>query len=273
MGINVQKRWSTRMVNSRESHIALNGAIVGADEKFKTITGYELAYPGDPSAPAAEVINCYCVLVPVVGKAGKRLKSDDKSGIIDKRKTTAASAEKAAVIEREFRYSDADGEHSPIDLASFAAMPEETQSQAAAGIRKMRELLRLDALPDKISFGSLRGAYGSYSEATRRIVLSATRCKDPADAYSTMLHEMAHYYDHKSGHIAESVYKQALKELGLRANSKKAGTLMRETIGMFNDKDIGDIHEIFAFDIEKAASGKGNALAKKILEIVLKGVK
>ena len=159
------------------------------------------------------------------------MKNDGESGIIGKGKATAASAEKAAEIEREFRYSDADGEHSPIDLASFAAMPEETQSQTAAGIRKMRELLRLDALPDKISFGSLRGAYGSYSEATRRIVLSATRCKEPAEAYSTMLHEMAHYYDHKSGHIAERVYKQALKELGLRANSKEASNLLFQLIG------------------------------------------
>lgn len=104
-------------------------------------------------------------------------------------------------------------------------------------------------------------------------MLSRARCKDPAEAYSTMVHELTHYYDQKSGHIAESVYKQALKELGLRANSKQSYTLMRETIGLFNDTDIGDAHEIFAFGIEKAVSGRGNALAKKMLEIVLKGVK
>ena len=97
MGINVQKRWSTRMVNSRESHIALNGKIVGADEKFKTITGYELAYPGDPSAPAAEVINCYCVLVPVVGKAaGNSLQNGNSYAKLEIGKSTQLTAGKAS---------------------------------------------------------------------------------------------------------------------------------------------------------------------------------
>lgn len=108
MGINVQKRWSTRMVNSRESHVVLNGKVVGADEKFKTITGYELAYPGDPSAPAAEVINCYCVLVPVVEKAtGNDLKSAGQNGTIAAPKKTLAGAEQGAPMS----FEEADNFH------------------------------------------------------------------------------------------------------------------------------------------------------------------
>ena len=66
MGINMHKRWSTRMVNSRDSHVALNGVEIPEGEKFHTIWGNALAYPGDPDAPAREVINCRCILVPVV---------------------------------------------------------------------------------------------------------------------------------------------------------------------------------------------------------------
>lgn len=66
MGINMRKRWSTRMINSRESHVALNGVEIPEGEKFHTIWGNALAYPGDPDAPAREVINCRCILVPVV---------------------------------------------------------------------------------------------------------------------------------------------------------------------------------------------------------------
>ncbi len=91
MGINVKRRWSTRMVNSRETHIALNGKTVGMDENFVTIAGNVLRYPGDPTAPAAEVINCYCVVVPVVGKAtGNGLKSDGESGILSEEKPIAS---------------------------------------------------------------------------------------------------------------------------------------------------------------------------------------
>lgn len=66
MGITVTKRWSTRMVRSRDSHVALNGVEIPENEKFVTIWGNALDYPGDPSAPAREVVNCHCVLVPDV---------------------------------------------------------------------------------------------------------------------------------------------------------------------------------------------------------------
>lgn len=66
MGLHITKTWSTRMINSRDSHVALDGKTIDENEKFRTIWGNELAYPGDPSAPAKEVINCYCVLIPDV---------------------------------------------------------------------------------------------------------------------------------------------------------------------------------------------------------------
>lgn len=66
MGLDVTKEWSARMVNTRESHAALNGTVIKVSEKFQTIWGNELEYPGDPSAPAEEVINCHCVLIPGV---------------------------------------------------------------------------------------------------------------------------------------------------------------------------------------------------------------
>ena len=278
MGIITTKEWSARMRNTRDSHAALNGVVIPENKKFRTIWGNELRYPGDPSAPAKEIINCHCDLIPDVLLPGEntdaRLKNAPKSDIIKGEERVETAPEKAAAIEKEFRYTDAWGDaFSPIDRASFAAMPTDAQEQAAAGIRKAKELFRLDTLPERISFGDTRGAFGMYSEKNRTLTLSRARCKDPAEAYSTMVHELTHYYDQKSGHIAESVYKQALKELGLRANSKQSYTLMRETIGLFNDTDIGDAHEIFAFGIEKAVSGRGNALAKKMLEIVLKGVK
>lgn len=62
-GVNVVNRWSTRMVNSRETHIALDGKWAKHGERF---SGSILRFPGDPEAPAGEVINCHCVLVPKV---------------------------------------------------------------------------------------------------------------------------------------------------------------------------------------------------------------
>jgi len=46
---------------TRESHIALDGQRVKFDEPYVSpVTGAKLMYPGDPNAPADEVINCRC---------------------------------------------------------------------------------------------------------------------------------------------------------------------------------------------------------------------
>lgn len=80
-GIPMEKMWIARMKNTRDSHADLNRRTAAVDEPFTTIWGNELMYPGDPSAPAREVINCHCVLKPVLGD--KTLKGDRENAIMN----------------------------------------------------------------------------------------------------------------------------------------------------------------------------------------------
>ena len=72
-GVGVYNTWSTRMINSRDTHISLNGKKAMQGNAFVTSAGNSLKYPGDPTAPAREVINCHCVLVPDVLLPGETL--------------------------------------------------------------------------------------------------------------------------------------------------------------------------------------------------------
>lgn len=48
---------------TRDSHAALHGESTGIDEPFVSpLTGARIRYPGDPLAPAEELINCRCAL-------------------------------------------------------------------------------------------------------------------------------------------------------------------------------------------------------------------
>jgi hypothetical protein len=61
----VRRTWrSAGDLRVRHTHAALNGDTVGLDESFKSPSGARLMYPGDPSAPAAETINCRCIVQP-----------------------------------------------------------------------------------------------------------------------------------------------------------------------------------------------------------------
>lgn len=59
MGIKMQQTWvATLDGRTRHEHRQLDGQTVGLDEPFK-IDGYEIRFPGDPSAPGYLIWNCF----------------------------------------------------------------------------------------------------------------------------------------------------------------------------------------------------------------------
>ncbi len=59
----IQRTWRTTMVRSRDTHIAMNRQVRGADEAFVSPSGAKIMFPGDRRAPAEERINCRCSLL------------------------------------------------------------------------------------------------------------------------------------------------------------------------------------------------------------------
>lgn len=68
LGVRVVNEWSARMINTRDTHAELDGKVALQGEYFP---GSPLRYPGDPTAPAHEVINCHCVMIPDVLREGQ----------------------------------------------------------------------------------------------------------------------------------------------------------------------------------------------------------
>lgn len=66
-----RKEWIARAdEKTRDTHAELSGSIVRANEYFVSSSGAKLMYPGDPRAPAEEIINCRCY-IRKVAPAGK----------------------------------------------------------------------------------------------------------------------------------------------------------------------------------------------------------
>ena len=58
-----RKEWIARAdEKTRDTHAGLSGSIVRANEYFVSPSGAKLMYPGDPRAPAEEIINCRCYI-------------------------------------------------------------------------------------------------------------------------------------------------------------------------------------------------------------------
>lgn len=64
------KTWHCIFVNSRETHMDMDGQTVPIDEEFQSPSGATLMYPGDASAPPEEVINCQCYMEVSYGDVG-----------------------------------------------------------------------------------------------------------------------------------------------------------------------------------------------------------
>ena len=67
-GIEYHEWVATRDDRVRDSHLATDGQVVGVGDYFTLGSGARALYPGDPSLPPSESINCRCTLAAVVGK-------------------------------------------------------------------------------------------------------------------------------------------------------------------------------------------------------------
>ena len=68
MGIKMQQTWvATLDGRTRHEHRQLDGQTVDLDEPFK-IDGYEIRFPGDPSAPGYLIWNCRCTTIAQLDK-------------------------------------------------------------------------------------------------------------------------------------------------------------------------------------------------------------
>jgi hypothetical protein len=57
----IERVWrDSRDLRVRHTHASLNGQRVGLFEKFTSVSGAQLQYPGDPKAPVGERVNCRC---------------------------------------------------------------------------------------------------------------------------------------------------------------------------------------------------------------------
>lgn len=66
MGINLKQQWiATLDGRTRHEHRQLDGMMVDVGGVF-TVDGYDIEYPGDPSAAPEMVYNCRCTLIPAL---------------------------------------------------------------------------------------------------------------------------------------------------------------------------------------------------------------
>lgn len=67
-GVRLKQWLSTGDERTRESHVLMNGQVQKVSDKFLTGAGNELLYPGDPSAPLSDTIQCRCTILPVIDR-------------------------------------------------------------------------------------------------------------------------------------------------------------------------------------------------------------
>lgn len=62
IGLEMKKQWIARLRNTRDLHLKTHLEIVNEGDKFSN----GLEFPGDPNGEAKNVVNCFCLIKPIV---------------------------------------------------------------------------------------------------------------------------------------------------------------------------------------------------------------
>lgn len=180
------------------------------------------------------------------------------------------------LIAQRFTYVDDYGTpHNPFD-DGFKQLPIETQQEIAAGIEYVQEHFNIKTLPSIITAEKMqRGIMGAFVvKDGKRIIRFSTALKDStSEAFATAVHEMVHYIDESSNGFAKDIYKEALRNLKLRANAREAYALRAQIVGIYNKRDVDNAAELLAYAVESVSCGKGNSLAKEMYNVFVRRLK
>lgn len=306
-GCDVVKQWTSLLDgDTRSTHRRLDGQIVELEGYFILSATKKARYPGD-FGKAEEDCNCRCKALTrprweldeeelqvlkdraeffgldksrdfedfekkylkaaeSQAKTAETLDKSGKSGIIDMDKDgyyQSLTKEQIAT-----RYVKSDGSNLLDD--SFLQMSIDMQRETIRGYDKAISLFG-GIEPQRIKAGRLpKGVFAEYSSVYKTITFNPYAKDALEESFGTMIHEMTHHAETLKLFDGDEVLKVALKQIGLRFNSKEAANLRQRTVGVFNTKDRDNAQEIIAYALERHMRGSGNALTTAIYN-VLKG--
>lgn len=103
-----QMEWlATLDGRERETHAEANGQIVDLNDNF-IVGGYPMEYPGDPSAPPEETVNCRCTIAPVIGGVKEETPDFEENPVLNAFTNEPFSADQFEkfLTERGINYND-----------------------------------------------------------------------------------------------------------------------------------------------------------------------
>lgn len=307
VGADVVKQWSSiRDGKTRDSHRKLDGQVRELDEPFE-VNGHKGMHPHDFGV-AEEDINCRCTMLTrarsaigaddlklmqeraayhgllvkdskAFGEAKKKDFADFKKQYLKSTQTLMKQGESGIIelpkdpyyegLSRDDiakRYKKTDG--SNLLDKNFMDMSIDVQRETVRGYDKAISMYG-DYPPQRLKAGKLsRNVFATYSLDFKTITFNETAISDQGQAYATTIHEMTHHAENIELFKADEVLKNALKNLGLRSNSKQAVTLKMKTIGSASLDDYNNPDEVVAYAIERQMTGRKNPLTEEIYSVL-----
>lgn len=235
------KRWrhtGAKGAASRENHVNISGQTVPKDQPF-TLTGrdgttYHPMLPHDTALPAAEAINCHCILEAVIDKDFKSLPPEQKAQM--QRDNIRMLNENYA--EKSGKYKQIAG--LPVDNQENGGIIESDEKLSELG--KFKQKIRLDkrmgdkyykATKNKFSHGTDNAKavfnkyvpvdsvansefYGNayYSPKSKKIYMSyASDLNNDRGTCATWFHEHGHMIDDIAGNVSNNAdFRKALDD-------------------------------------------------------------
>lgn len=181
-GTSLEKTWlATHDARTRPDHLDADGQTVPYDQPFK-VGGHALEYPGDPSGPVEQIVNCRC------------------STLFDQAGTSSSMTPPGGPPARPPSEFTAD----PVMRRSGQLVPLSPNTRVGRGVRTAKQAIdsvhtspELTPSPISVLQTSGQRRLGSYSYSRSGIPMRIEVSTGGAEQAMTYAHEFGHFFDHQ----------------------------------------------------------------------------